>query len=296
MRCWPYQMLSVLPSKHILSQWRECLAISGMIKLNEKVNHYIINRINNYSIDHFILYCTLVIEEFKRRDYTIGTDTIEKLNQDINFEDKLKTITLTKEDLFKGWHNFDYIEECIYKFQYKYDLGFLRDEEWDRLVSYAKSNNILMERDSNSILCNLEVRRLVLSLCHFEFLRCLDERELYENSKVLYDTIQFIKSLDIPEIELIRSFVSSYAILINLLTNSLSKSRFRNQEIKNEIISFGEDDIKIDRSSLETIQTPRLMNQNYLNFREIKNCRAMEEDQWNSIERTCENLRIGEIK
>lgn len=160
MRTWPYQMLNVLPYKQLLSQWRECLAISGMIYGNgsnislENVNHATINRIKDYPLDHFIVYCDLVRQEFINRGWTIGTNTIEKLNREINFENRLKelekhlkisqefifiegnrkdTVFVNNEKLFGNFHNERYIIQCLYSFQEKYDIGMISNEEWKSL-------------------------------------------------------------------------------------------------------------------------------------------------------------------
>lgn len=163
MRLWPYQMFDVLPYRQMLSQWRECLAISGMFAKDMEnltgINHYIINRVKNYDIEHFVAYCQLVRKEFKRREWTIGTNTIEKLNNDIDFENKLQHIELLydenydynhniniiynnkKETLFNDFHNERYIKQCLYKFQEMYDCDGITKEQWQLL--YNKFSNII---------------------------------------------------------------------------------------------------------------------------------------------------------
>lgn len=157
MRLWPYQMFSVLPYRQMLAQWRECLAVSGMLAkdLENKsgINHYIIDRVKNYSIEHFVVYCDLVRKEFERRNWTIGTNTIEKLNNDINFENVLSKIEINEHDnnvitpsisikydnieeiLFYGFHDDRYIKQCLYKFQEMYDCDALTSDVWKELQS-----------------------------------------------------------------------------------------------------------------------------------------------------------------
>lgn len=160
MRLWPYQMLNTLPTQYLLGQWRECLAISGMIKKGDgKVNHSTINRINDYPIEHFAAYCDLVRKEFGRRNFTIGTNTIEKLNNNIDYESleyaleekenssnhisKINTIYILtpdgkKEYLFKNFHNNRYIKQCVYKFQEFYDTGAINKELWNVMCEKFK--------------------------------------------------------------------------------------------------------------------------------------------------------------
>lgn len=144
MRLWPYQMLSVLPRPHLLSQWRECLAVGGMLGAGT-LNHATVNRIKNYPMEHFHAYCDLVREEFARRGYTIGENTLEKLKNDVNYGnleyqindgdhplslDKFITIGGKDEKLLGGWHEEHYIRQCYYMFQEKFDVGMLYEDDW----------------------------------------------------------------------------------------------------------------------------------------------------------------------
>ena len=164
MRTWPYQILSAIPNQYILGQWRECLAISGMIAKSNNIlkmdgiNHATINRIKDYPLNHFIVYCNEVKNEMINRGFTIGTNTIEKLNNDIDFEKNLQNLILNhnyventlfqiiinNEILFENFHNERYIKQCYYMFQEKYDCKMLNKEYFDFL---NKKINILLNCD-----------------------------------------------------------------------------------------------------------------------------------------------------
>ena len=154
MRLWPYQMLDVLPRMQMLSQWRECLAVGGMLG-TKTLNHATVNRVKDYPIEHFMVYCDLVRDEFANRGWTIGTNTLEKLKNDIDYEtEKSKRTFGYFEDetengikeiivkrpygtsiLFKDFHDERYLKQCLYSFQEKYDCGMLTDDEWDKIVN-----------------------------------------------------------------------------------------------------------------------------------------------------------------
>ena len=157
MRAWPYQLFNVLPYRHMLSQWRECLAISGMIASSNNIekmdgiNHATINRIKDYPLNDFVVYCNLVRKEFNRRNWTIGTNTIEKLNNDIDFENRLKNLSYTVNDdcvviiednkeriLFNNFHNTRYLIQCLYKFQEMYDCKMITEEQWSTMTEKFK--------------------------------------------------------------------------------------------------------------------------------------------------------------
>lgn len=160
MRLWPYQMLDVLPRAQMLSQWRECLAVGGMLGAGN-LNHATVNRVKDYPIKHFMVYCDLVRNEFANRGWTIGENTLEKLKNDIEYESdynkKSYNIIYTSENssnesclipqvviqnkndsetsvLFDSYHDERYLKQCLYSFQEKYDCGMLTDEEWNKIV------------------------------------------------------------------------------------------------------------------------------------------------------------------
>lgn len=154
MRLWPYQMLKYLPTKQLVAQWRECLAISGMIYGDgtnvslENINHATINRMKEYPLEHFAVYCDLVREAFKSRGFTIGTNTIEKLDREIGYSDlkyrveegsydgipeKLVHLERMSQFLFCDFHTKRYVRQCMYSFQEKLDCGMLDEDEWKLL-------------------------------------------------------------------------------------------------------------------------------------------------------------------
>ena len=156
MRIWPYQMLLILPTRQLVSQWRECLAISGMIygdgnKSLDNINHATINRIKNYPLEHFAAYCDLVRLAFAKREFIIGTNTIEKLNNNIDYENlnynldyKISNNIIysaivktgnNNEFLWENFHNDRYLKQCLYMFQEKHDVDMLYNNEWGNLIN-----------------------------------------------------------------------------------------------------------------------------------------------------------------
>lgn len=116
------------------------------------INHATINRIKDYSIERFAAYCDLVRKEFKNREYTIRTNTIEKLNNNINYENLDYELKLNEEKskdgieyyevngilLFKDFHNERYIRQCFYSFQEKFDCNMISEEEWSKIENKFK--------------------------------------------------------------------------------------------------------------------------------------------------------------
>jgi hypothetical protein len=121
------------------------------------LNHYIVNRVMNYPLEHFACYCDLVREAFDIRGFKIGVNTIEKLNSNINYQGLEYTVvkipmehwvdvSVDGQPLLGQWHNQRYLRQCMYKFEEINDCGGLYQEQW----------NLLMEHFGN-LLFNIKV-------------------------------------------------------------------------------------------------------------------------------------------
>lgn len=138
MRLWHYKLIDVLPTKQLVSQFRECSAIDSMLK-NNSLNNYIVNRVKEYSIEEFYYYCNLVIEEMNRRDFRMSPVILQKLNYDKNFK-------FEKDNLFKEWHNNRYLIQNLAYFQEKYDCKGITQEEYNKIYNKFKNQIDSMER------------------------------------------------------------------------------------------------------------------------------------------------------
>ena len=121
MRLWHKDLIPALPRNQLLGQWRECCLIAK--GLNEgTLNHLLVNKVKEYPVTHFALYCNEVKREIERRGY--------KTNTKINFLFGGEKILPTHEGLFREWHNDRYLTQCLYNLQEKYDCGGLTEDEW----------------------------------------------------------------------------------------------------------------------------------------------------------------------
>jgi len=120
------------------------------------INHATINRIKDYSIEHFASYCDLVRKEFKDRNYKICRNAIEKLNKNIDYENLKYNLEVNKtrsrngvvyydvdgEPLFENFHNQRYIIQSLYFFQEKVDCNMITEQEWGKMVKKFQHLNI----------------------------------------------------------------------------------------------------------------------------------------------------------
>ena len=147
MRLWHYDLLDVLPKQQLCSQLRECVAIAKDIYEKGTTNHILINPIMDYDLNHFRLYCNLVIKEMEKRGYNVSDKTKEKLNKYINYYKEMTIMQTTRifildngyndgyRELFDDWHTNRYLKQCLYNLEEKYDRGGITQEEWDRICN-----------------------------------------------------------------------------------------------------------------------------------------------------------------
>lgn len=144
MRLWHYDLLDVLPRQQLCSQLRECVAIAKDIYEKRTTNHILINPIMNYDLNHFRLYCNLVITEMEKRGYNVSNKTNVKLNKYLNgrmsvsnkFGMRLRVLVNNEyEPLFGNWHTTRYLTQCLYNLEEKYDRGGITQKEWDKIYN-----------------------------------------------------------------------------------------------------------------------------------------------------------------
>lgn len=128
MRLWHKDLISVLPDKQLVGQWRECCAIARNIKVNGTPNHILVNRIMNYPMDHFYWYSEKVYIEMINRGYKCNWTKFTK------WIPTTVHIIPSEYELFKGWHNRRYLLQCLFNLQEKYDCGGISYKDWEVLA------------------------------------------------------------------------------------------------------------------------------------------------------------------
>ena len=124
MRLWHKSLIPVLPDKQLLGQWRECCAIASNIFHKKTPNHILVNKVLNYSSDHFWSYGSFVAGEMIHRGFNVD---FEKFNLYFPFGGyALGNV----EDIFKDWHNDRYLTQCYYNLQDKFDCGGIDAADW----------------------------------------------------------------------------------------------------------------------------------------------------------------------
>lgn len=145
MRLWSYQLIPYLPRQQLLSQWRECVCIAKSIHDKGTPNHILVNKIMDYPLANFDIYCNIVLVEMLRRGYNVSASSIYKLEDYIDFE-----VDSSKQyrHPFPYWHTFRYAQQCYYNLEEKYDCGGIPENEWEQFVEgFRKVRNETLERN-----------------------------------------------------------------------------------------------------------------------------------------------------
>lgn len=139
MRIWHKDLISVLPKYQLLGQWRECCAIARNIAEKGTPNHLLVNRVVDYPIDHLYSYCRLIQIEMIKRHYKCDFSKVYP------YLYMIKGLLLNKvkyEDIFNHWHDNQYLRQCFYNLQEKFDVGGMTDEEYDAIHKLVISKGI----------------------------------------------------------------------------------------------------------------------------------------------------------
>lgn len=139
MRLWHKDLISVLPRKQLISQWRECCAIAKSIAETGTPNHILVNRIMNYPLNHFNTYAMMIAMEMEMRKYHVDR---ERFRHWMIGKKALSKVDC--DDLFAGWHNERYLTQCFTNLQEKYDCGGISEEEWYDIVRKAREYGIYL--------------------------------------------------------------------------------------------------------------------------------------------------------
>lgn len=128
MRLWHKALLPALPDNQLRGQWRECCLIAKGLR-DGNLNHLLVNKVKEYPIEHLFAYGCRVAEEMEGRGMTVNMKTFDRYFPEPRLFDSDRLF----EDIFAGWHNDRYFEQCFYNLQEKYDCGGISADDWKRV-------------------------------------------------------------------------------------------------------------------------------------------------------------------
>ena len=146
MRCWHKDLVNVLPRNQLIGQWRECCMIGSNLANIGTPNHILVNKIIEYTPDHFFTYTMLVYAELFKRGYNPNPKTINTFNENLFKAFGRNNYSLVDyNELFRGWHSTRYLQQCILNLEEKFDCGGIELVDWFKIVNKVRNSSQLCE-------------------------------------------------------------------------------------------------------------------------------------------------------
>lgn len=89
----------------------------------------------DYPIEEFIKYCNVVLRTMRKRSYKVSESSIHKLEDYVDF--KLDR-NVEENNVYVGWHNLRYLNQCFYNLEEKMDCDGVTTQEWQVLLEGYK--------------------------------------------------------------------------------------------------------------------------------------------------------------
>ena len=131
MRLWAVQLLPYLSEAQFKGQLRELVLIMRTWRNTGKTNHLLINRVMEYPKEHLTTY----FMEYSSIYHQRYGKPLKKYHDE--FCDFCEIAFYPLDNLFKGWHNKEYLRVCMANLYEKHFFGIgksrITDEEWGTL-------------------------------------------------------------------------------------------------------------------------------------------------------------------
>lgn len=128
MRLWHKELITVLPNKWLVAQWRELLAVKGAIIKKGTPNHPLVNFVLDFSIRDFKQYSELIYFEMLHRNMkpsNIKRQSIQEWECD-KFVGEYKGVYESKFDK-------RYMKQCYYNLEEKADCNMMPSTEFNMI-------------------------------------------------------------------------------------------------------------------------------------------------------------------
>ena len=149
MRLFSKDLIPYLPDLQLKGQWKECALIAGALAKNGTPNHLLVNKVTEYPLEDFWIYCEDIACEMKKRKMVVKEDTFEKILENLYdwkgvfFMSPSRFQNARFCGVFRGWHNKEYLRVCMANLYEKYRFGVgkskISQEEWDRVLKGYKN-------------------------------------------------------------------------------------------------------------------------------------------------------------
>ncbi len=145
MRLWHYELLPYLPAYQLKGQYRELIAIMRNWRDKGTPNHLLVNPLMDYPKTEFMRYFSLYCWYYSFRFGKQVPDSYKIEFVDFCYSENKDNIehTTFPGELFKGWHNKEYLRVCMANLYEKYKFAKgkskISEIEWKNLLRGYKT-------------------------------------------------------------------------------------------------------------------------------------------------------------
>ena len=135
MKVWHKNLIDVLPNALLIGQFRDICEIAKLIATKGKTSNPFIDPILDWPETHLWVYARYLQAEMEKRGFYCEWQRFETwMPRYLTWSKELPDI----KDLFKGWHNDRYGNQCFYALQERYDRGLMSKADWERIEQHGK--------------------------------------------------------------------------------------------------------------------------------------------------------------
>ena len=127
MRLFHYALIPVLDNKHLVAQWRECIAIKRQWEKGT-LKHRLVSYVMNYDKIYFMGYVISLIEEMRKRKINYNKIYYKEI---LDFCEGFTTANYPE-------HNDRYLRQCLYNLEEKAMRNIISKDEWLKIYNKFK--------------------------------------------------------------------------------------------------------------------------------------------------------------
>lgn len=138
MKLWHKNLIIYLPEVQLIEQWKDCYHILEVLLDKGTLDNVSVNEILNYPLTHFASYTYAVLVEIRKREYNLDANSLVLF---INNLFKLKdcfTHTCEEMEIYEGWHDDDYLKECLHSLEEQVTIGNISIKDWSIIYDRFK--------------------------------------------------------------------------------------------------------------------------------------------------------------
>lgn len=126
MRLWHYKLIPALDNKHLIAQWRECIAIKRQWEKGT-LKHPLVLYVTKHNKRLFMYYVSEVALEMDYRGIKYKGIYLKEIASFCECNEVISNVEVYPE------HDDRYLRQCYYNLQEKYDKGIINETTFNQI-------------------------------------------------------------------------------------------------------------------------------------------------------------------